>query len=132
MDQQRRCLTGMTNGLPITVPVNGVAPAAVIHTLDTGSANDANGRPFLDVVTLFVCNLDDTSDAEVQIFADGSPVAFALVPPGEIWTVFNETPLGGVLSAASGGGATITVLLGSGENLSSTATAWGWFVRTQG
>ena len=127
MDQQRRCLTGMAAGLPIAVPAS---PATVVvHTLDVGGTNDPNARPALDVVTLVVANLDDGDVAQIQVTVNGTPIAFALVPAGGIVRIFDETPLGGVLSAAGGGGAQIAL---SRAGQSSGTTAWGWFVRTGG
>lgn len=126
MDQQRRVLTGMTNGLPIDVPAPG-APA-VIHTLDVGTAQDQNGRPYLDAVTLFVAN-GAAALAGIVTVTVGAITMNLSVPAGTIVNVFDETAFGGALAAAGGGGATITVVTEAGS-ASSAMVAWGWFTRT--
>lgn len=118
----------MVNGLPITVPITPAA-AAVIHTLDAAPAGDANGRPYLDQLSLWVSNADAAATVvTVTITPPGGAPAIVTqvaVPIRSIVQVFNETVLGG---AASGlGGATIAVQTSAG-----VMTAWGWFVRTGG
>lgn len=133
MDQQRRCLSGMAppgvvGGVPIAVAA--VAPATVLHTLDTSQANDANGRPYMDVVSLFISNGNAAADGAVTI-AVGATTFDVLIPMGEIVQVFVETPFGGPLSAPNGG-LTITAVAVGGGGASTDFVAWGWFVRTQG
>ena len=124
----------MTNGLPIAL---GVAEAEleIIHTFDSAAANDQNGRPALDVVTLYVHNADDTNEASVVVRIGGITM-FVAVPAGEIVKVFDETPFGRsdplATGGVAGGGATIQVTLASGQDLSEAGSAWGWFVRTGG
>lgn len=119
----------MTNGLPVAAAAPA-AQATVIHTLDAAAAGDTNGRPFLDVVSLFISNGSATADGAVTV-AVGAMSFDVLIPMGEIVQVFVETPFGGVLSAPTGG-STITLVAVGGQGASTDFVAWGWFVRTQG
>lgn len=129
MQQQRRCLLGMTNGLPIAVPV---APAtAIIHTLP---ATTQSGEAQLDVVEMHVHNVDDTNPARVNVaflLPSGAFVSLTyVVPVNSSVKIFNEEPFGGPLSGL--GGTQIVLQLNAAAQLSATANAWGWFVRTRG
>lgn len=124
MQQQRRCLSQMTNGAPVVL----TAVAATIHTLD--AMNETSGGPALDVVSLFLQNTSTTENARVFVLVDGVSSAVTVLP-GSVVQLFDETPFGGTLSAPAGGG-TITVAFEAGEALSADVRAWGWFVRTQG
>lgn len=124
----------MTNGLPIALPAS--ASAAVIHTFDIPPTGNQDGRPYLDQLSLWVANSDAANPvAAVVTFvpADGSAsiaTTFA-VAARSVGQVFNETVFGGAQSAPEGGG-TLTIGYTVGGGLSTTAIAWGWFVRTQG
>lgn len=127
MDQQRRCLTGMTNGIPLTVPV---APAeAVIHTF---GSDPTSGLAPLDVVEMHVSNSDAATAARVNVvfrLPSGAtiPLLF-VVAPGAAVKMFDEDAFGGPLSGLGGTQLVLSLVAG----FSTAATAWGWFVRTRG
>jgi len=130
MKQQRRCLTGMVNGLPVAAVA---APnSIVLHTL---AASSTTGLAELDVVELYVHNADPLALAEVNV-AFVTPANVVLtslvckVAAGSSVKVFDEDAFGGPLSGL--GGNKIVVSYNAGEELSATVSAWGWFVRTRG
>ncbi len=129
MTQQRRTLSGMTNGLPIAIP--GLPAPVTIHQLDAAPTGDNNGRPFLNDVSLFFQNSDAALPAQVQVTLippTGATVTFVvIVAAGTTVQLFDEQPLGGPASAPNGG-ALIRVGLNVGVGLSTLANAWGWFV----
>lgn len=124
----------MTNGAPLLIPQSPAA-AATIHTFDAPATGDQNGRPGVDVVSLWINNVNGSEDAVVTVlFMDGVTQLSAVevtVDPGTIVQVFNETPFSGLANGAPSG-MTMQVLLKSGEQDSDTAFAFGWFVRTTG
>lgn len=128
MDQQRRCLNGMTNGIPVEVPIAPAAPI-VIHTLP---ADQNTGLAFLDVISLVLQNTDDTDNARVNIaFTPPGGVAVTqtyLVLPMTSINVLDEDPFGGPQSGL--GGATISLQVDAAG--SNAVRAWGWFVRSRG
>jgi hypothetical protein len=127
MEQQRRCLTGMTNGLPLAVPVT---PTDV--TIHTFGSDPTSGLAPLDTVEMHLNNSDATNPARVnvifQLASGGTLALLVVVAPLTSVKVFDEDPFGG---AQSGTGAARIVLSLVG-GLSTAVTAWGWFVRTRG
>lgn len=128
----------MTNGLPVAVPVSPAA-AYAIHQLDLApTTNDANGRPYSDVVTLELLNGDTTNPASVIVTLTppgGAAVTLTVdVPAGEKVRLFDETALGGtplgLIGTPPQSGAVIALQLAAGAELSANVRAWGWFVRS--
>lgn len=128
----------MLNGIPLPVPLSPAAPST-IHTLDAATTiNDGTGRPYMDVLSLYLQNSEATNPAIVDVVFNppgGAPVTLSVsVPAGEVVRVFDETAFGGIplgsLANPPLGGASITVQLQAGVNLSVGATAWGWFTRS--
>lgn len=115
----------MANGAPVAVPI-APDPVLVIHTLDATPAT--SGGPAIDQVTLIVQNNDPAAIATVHIVHAGVTLTF-LVPAAAMLRVYDETMFGGTLSGA--GGQTISVQIDL-NSVSTDATVWGWFVRTQG
>ena len=130
MEQQRRCLTGMANGLPVAAVAG--PNFTVLHTL---AASSTAGLAELDVVELYVHNANPADPAQVNV-AFVTPANAALtfltyeVPAGSSVKVFDEDAFGGPLSGL--GGNKIVVNYNVGEGLSTDVSAWGWFVRTRG
>jgi hypothetical protein len=134
MLQQRRCLTGMTNGLPINLPLSSAA--ATIHTFDNPPTGDQSGRPVLHQLALWIQNTSDTEVLRAQVEfdpADGSASILMEVQVqfGEIVKVFDDTVFGGQQAAPEGAG-TLKVGYVAASGFSTQGTAWGWFVATQG
>ncbi len=126
MAQQRRTLSGMVNGLPVAVPAG---PATVVvHQLDPAPTGDNNGRPFLNVVTLFAQNADPANDATLTVTLDpptGLTATFIfIVPAGGVLQLFDEQPFGGPAGAPNGS-AVISASIGAG--LEADCNVWGWF-----
>lgn len=130
MQQQRRCLTGMTNGLPVSVPA---APNfATIHTF---AASGTAGLAELDVVELHLHNYDTTAPARVNVAFVSPSNALLLsltyeVLAGSSVKVFSEDVFGGALSGL--GGNKIVLSYTAGQELSASVNAWGWFFRSRG
>lgn len=131
MDQQKKCLSGMANGLPVAVPVSPANPL-VIHTLPAAAKA---GEAFLDQFELFLANNDPVLPARLSLtFVSPSNVVLATqtydIPSGAKEQIIEETPFGGAQSGL--GGATIRVQLAAGAGLSAAATAWGWVFTSRG
>lgn len=121
----------MTNGIPLAL----TASPLVIHILDAApTQGDRNGRPFTDVVTLYIQNSDVAAPAvaDVKITPPGgTPVVLTVtIPASSTFQVFDETALGGTPLGSIGsppiGGSVIAIELTTGA----AANAWGWFVRS--
>lgn len=130
MQQQRRCLTGMANGLPVAVPVR--ADSVTIHTL---AASGTSGLAELDVLDLYLHNSDDTNGATVEVSfvsPTNAPLLSLIVAvaPGATVRVFDEDAFGGPLSGL--GGNKITLSFIPAEAQESSVSAWGWFFRSRG
>lgn len=132
MDQQKKCLSGMVNGLPVAIPVNP-APGVILHTLP---ASSSSGLAFLDQIEIFATNNDDTLPARVDLafVAANGATLLALqtftIPPLTRQRLLAETPFGGPQSGL--GGATIRLQLRANVALSANATAWGWVFTSRG
>ena len=130
MQQQRRCLTGMANGLPVAVPAR--ADSVVIHTFATSSNS---GLAELDVVNLYLHNGDETLSAKVEVSflsPANAPLLSLIVAvaPGTSLRVFDEDAFGGPLSGLGGNKIALSFVPSEGEE--SSVSAWGWFFRSRG
>lgn len=130
MQQQRRCLTGMTNGLPLAVP-STKDDFVVIHTL---AASSNAGLAELDVVEMHLHNASKDDLTVTVAFLSPTNVAMMTltyaVPSRTSVKVFDEDAFGGPLSGL--GGNKIALSASGREQEEPAVTAWGWFFRSRG